>query len=54
MSSDELEWTVPGAGLVLAGLGYVLLTVLAWLCAYALYTHRQRRLNRLVASRFAY
>ncbi|MGY1602663.1 hypothetical protein [Geodermatophilus sp. SYSU D00815] len=28
--SDELQWTVPGAGLVVAGLGYVLLTVLAW------------------------
>jgi hypothetical protein len=28
--SADLEWTVPGAGLVLAGLGYVLLTVLAW------------------------
>jgi hypothetical protein len=25
-----LEWTVPGAGLLLAGLGYALLTVLAW------------------------
>jgi hypothetical protein len=30
VSSDELQWTVPGAGLVVAGLGYVLLTVLAW------------------------
>jgi hypothetical protein len=29
-SSDELEWTVPGAGLLLAGLGYALLTALAW------------------------
>jgi hypothetical protein len=29
-ASPELEWTVPGAGLVLAGLGYVALTVLAW------------------------
>ncbi|MGY1821510.1 hypothetical protein [Geodermatophilus sp. SYSU D00079] len=28
--SDELEWTLPGAGLLLAGLGYVALTVLAW------------------------
>jgi hypothetical protein len=28
--SDDLEWTLPGVGLVLAGLGYVLLTVLAW------------------------
>ena len=28
--SDDLEWTVPGVGLLLAGLGYVLLTVLAW------------------------
>ena len=30
VSSADLEWTVPGAGLVVAGLGYVLLTVLAW------------------------
>ena len=30
------------------------LTVPAWLFAYAYYTHRQRRLNRLVASGFAY
>jgi hypothetical protein len=30
VSSDDLEWTVPGAGLLVAGLGYVLLTVLAW------------------------
>jgi hypothetical protein len=29
-ASPELEWTVPGAGLVLAGLGYTLLTGLAW------------------------
>ncbi len=29
-SSDELEWTVPGAGLVVTGLGYALLTGLAW------------------------
>jgi hypothetical protein len=29
-SSDELEWTVPGVGLVLTGLGYAGLTVLAW------------------------
>jgi len=28
--SDELEWTLPGVGLLLAGVGYVLLTVLAW------------------------
>jgi hypothetical protein len=28
--SDELEWTLPGGGLLLAGLGYVVLTVLAW------------------------
>jgi hypothetical protein len=28
--SADLEWTVPGAGLVVAGLGYGLLTVLAW------------------------
>jgi hypothetical protein len=25
-----LQWTVPGAGLLVAGLGYLLLTVLAW------------------------
>ena len=30
VASDDLEWTVPGAGLVLAGLGYAALTVLAW------------------------
>ena len=28
--SDELEWTLPGVGLLLAGVGYVALTVLAW------------------------
>ncbi len=28
--SDELEWTLPGVGLLLAGVGYVVLTVLAW------------------------
>ena len=28
--SDELEWTLPGVGLLLAGAGYVVLTVLAW------------------------
>jgi hypothetical protein len=28
-ASPDLEWTLPGAGLVLAGLGYVVLTVLA-------------------------
>jgi MFS family permease len=28
--SDDLDWTLPGAGLLLAGLGYALLTVLAW------------------------
>lgn len=31
-----------------------LLTVPAWLFAWAYYTHRQRRLNRLVASGFEY
>jgi hypothetical protein len=31
-----------------------LLTVPAWLFAYAYFRHRHRRLNRLVASRFAY
>lgn len=29
-SSPDLEWTLPGAGLVLAGLGYAVLTALAW------------------------
>ncbi|MGY1703225.1 hypothetical protein ACI79C_01530 [Geodermatophilus sp. SYSU D00697] len=28
--SDELEWTLPGAGLLVAGLGYGVLTALAW------------------------
>lgn len=28
--SDELDWTLPGAGLVVAGLSYGVLTVLAW------------------------
>ena len=28
--SDELEWTLPGVGLLLAGVGYLVLTVLAW------------------------
>jgi hypothetical protein len=30
VSSADLDWTVPGAGLVLTGLGYALLTGLAW------------------------
>ncbi|SOD93950.1 hypothetical protein [Blastococcus haudaquaticus] len=30
VSSDELDWTLPGAGLVLTGLGYAVLTALAW------------------------
>jgi len=30
VASSTLEWTVPGAGLLLTGLGYVLLTGLAW------------------------
>ena len=30
LGSAGLEWTVPGVGLLLAGLGYALLTVLAW------------------------
>jgi hypothetical protein len=30
LGSSGLEWTVPGAGLLLAGLGYGALTVLAW------------------------
>ncbi|TFV65845.1 UNVERIFIED_ORG: hypothetical protein E4P37_08490 [Bacillus sp. AZ43] len=29
-ASDQLEWTVPGAGLLLAGLAYAALTGLAW------------------------
>lgn len=29
-ASDELEWTLPGVGLLLAGLGYAGLTALAW------------------------
>jgi hypothetical protein len=29
-ASSSLEWTVPGAGLLFTGLGYALLTVLAW------------------------
>jgi type IV secretory pathway VirB2 component (pilin) len=28
--SDELEWTVPGLGLFVTGLGYAVLTALAW------------------------
>ncbi|MGY1621835.1 hypothetical protein ACI789_06560 [Geodermatophilus sp. SYSU D00965] len=28
--SDRLEWTLPGAGLLVAGLGYAVLTALAW------------------------
>ena len=28
--SPDLQWTVPGAGLLVAGAGYALLTVLAW------------------------
>ncbi|MGY1635094.1 hypothetical protein ACI78V_00375 [Geodermatophilus sp. SYSU D00742] len=28
--SDELEWTLPGAGLLVAGVGYGVLTLLAW------------------------
>jgi hypothetical protein len=30
VSSDDLDWTVPGAGLVLTGLGYAVLTLVAW------------------------
>jgi hypothetical protein len=29
-ASEELEWTVPGVGLLLAGVGYAVLTLLAW------------------------
>jgi hypothetical protein len=28
--SDELDWTLPGVGLLAAGVGYVVLTLLAW------------------------
>jgi hypothetical protein len=30
VSSADLEWTLPGAGLLVAGLGYAVLTLLAW------------------------
>jgi hypothetical protein len=30
VSSAELEWTVPGAGLLVVGIGYAALAVLAW------------------------
>jgi len=30
VASRDLEWTVPGAALLLAGIGYALLTALAW------------------------
>jgi hypothetical protein len=30
VASPDLEWTVPGAALLLAGVGYAVLTVLAW------------------------
>jgi hypothetical protein len=30
VSSDDLEWTVPGAGLVLTAVGYAALTLLTW------------------------
>ncbi|RBY93353.1 hypothetical protein DQ241_04055 [Blastococcus sp. TF02A-30] len=30
LASDELDWTLPGGGLVVAGLAYVALTALAW------------------------
>jgi hypothetical protein len=30
VSSPDLEWTLPGAGLLVTGLGYVVLTGLAW------------------------
>jgi hypothetical protein len=30
VGSDDLEWTLPGAGLLVAGLGYAGLTVVAW------------------------
>jgi MFS family permease len=30
VASDDLDWTLPGVGLLLAGFGFVVLTVLAW------------------------
>jgi hypothetical protein len=30
VTSDDLDWTLPGAGLLVAGLGFAALTVLAW------------------------
>lgn len=30
VASDDLEWTLPGAGLLVAGLGFAVLTGLAW------------------------
>lgn len=30
LSSSQLEWTVPGAGLLLTGVGYALVALLAW------------------------
>src|SRR4051812_14372320 len=39
LGPSDLEWTVPGAGLLLAGLGYAALTLVAW---------RARRTVRLV------
>jgi hypothetical protein len=43
LSSAQLEWTVPGAGLLLAGVGYGLLTLLAWRAhAGGARTHVQR------------
>ena len=30
VDSDDLVWTVPGAGLLLAGLGFCAVTALAW------------------------
>ena len=29
-ASPDLEWTLPGAGLIATGLGYAALTVVAW------------------------
>jgi hypothetical protein len=30
VASPDLEWTLPGAGLVVTGLGYAVVTALAW------------------------
>lgn len=37
--ADDLEWTLPGAGLLLAGLGYAGLTLVAWRARRSAPTH---------------